>query len=110
MAHAETLTRHPKIAILLHARKEFGAPSRELGKSQGHVGGDGTTAAQYRMQSLPTDAHATRRFRYGRARMLFDDLTHQLTWVAGRTMRGGGFFGHAASMVQTRKYPPPLSS
>ncbi len=80
--YAKTLTRCPEVEILLHAQKKFGAPSRELSKSQGHVGGNGTPAAQYRMQSLATHPHAARRLRYGQARMLFNDLTHQLTWMS----------------------------
>jgi hypothetical protein len=84
-AYAKTLTRCPEVEILLHAQKEFGASPREPSKSQGHVGGDSTPAAQYCMQSLATDAHAARRIRYGQARMLFDNLAHQLTWMSRRS-------------------------
>jgi len=78
-ACAETLARQPEIKILLHTKKKFGATAHELCKPQRHVGGNGTLAAQHRMQSLATDAYPTRRIGHGQAGVLFDDLTHQLT-------------------------------
>jgi hypothetical protein len=83
--YTKTLARHPKIEILLHPQEEFGAPSRKLSESQSHVRRDRATPAQYCMERLSADAHTPRRVRDRQARVLFDDLAHQLARMRRRS-------------------------